>query len=365
MELPVAFNVDTAHLQRLFDNKSECYKLFWFKAIVDSVFEGETVLCYGDLIDRMIADAWYMVAEYKLNLGPNDTLEKIVLYTSSFTGLKSSESKENIISTMKGLRDLEFLKLKKTLTYNVPYRLQAPFISDIEWHKSAKCVAEQINKFADLIYYFKTIDGLNSTIVVQDNWAEYIRANYQILEGWILYDMIEYLQRRNPGVPGIPNKISPPEKRDLTAVHTYWKEIAAVSPILDVYSGNLLSQKDITADHFVPWSYVAHDELWNLCPTIKNINSSKSNNLPNWDRYFKNLSDFEFATYELTSENETLLKLFNKCADKHINSIDVRERLYRPGQSRTEFTETLSGIILPVYTAAQNLGFGEWAYEYA
>ncbi|MBE5919975.1 MAG: hypothetical protein E7272_09045 [Pseudobutyrivibrio ruminis] len=25
--------------------------------------------------------------------------------------------------------------------------------------------------------------------------------------------------------------------------------------------------KDISIDHFVPWSYVAHDEMWNLNPT--------------------------------------------------------------------------------------------------
>ena len=50
----------------------------------------------------------------------------------------------------------------------------------------------------------------------------------------------------------------------------------------------LVDQK-ISVDHFVPWQYVAHDELWNLHPTTKSINSSKSNNLPVWDRYFSQL----------------------------------------------------------------------------
>lgn len=362
MQLPNSNRVDTSHLQRLFDNKSECYKLFWFKAIIDSVFEGKTLLIYDDLINKMIAEAWYMVAEYKLNLGPNDTLEKIVLYTSKLTGLKSCEAKENVILEISKITDSEFLKLKRTLTYNVPYRLQSPFIKDIEWHKSSKIVAEQINTFENLIYYFETIDGLNSSIIVQEQWAEYIKANYQILDGWIKYDLIEYLQKRNPSVPGIPNKISPPDARDLKAVHTYWKEVSSFSPIFDIYSGKLIEPNSITVDHFIPWSYVAHDELWNLCPTVRNINSSKSNSLPNWDKYFKDLSDFEFSVYDLTIKNEKLYKLFDKCADKHINSIDVRQKLYRPNQSKMEFVETLSGIVLPVYTAAQNLGFGEWSY---
>ncbi|MDY5576621.1 MAG: HNH endonuclease domain-containing protein [Lachnospiraceae bacterium] len=40
-----------------------------------------------------------------------------------------------------------------------------------------------------------------------------------------------------------------------------------------------MTENDISIDHFVPWSYVAHDEMWNLNPTTKSINSSKRNNL--------------------------------------------------------------------------------------
>ena len=53
---------------------SESYKLFWFQAIVNQVHEGETVLTYSTLINEMIADWWYMVLEYKLNLGPSGIL---------------------------------------------------------------------------------------------------------------------------------------------------------------------------------------------------------------------------------------------------------------------------------------------------
>jgi len=52
--------------------------------------------------------------------------------------------------------------------------------------------------------------------------------------------------------------------------------------------------KDISIDHFVPWSYVAHDEMWNLNPTTKSINSFKSNKLPDWNTYFKRLAMLEY-----------------------------------------------------------------------
>ena len=37
MLLPYSDNINTGNLARLFDNTSECYKLFWFKAIVTAV----------------------------------------------------------------------------------------------------------------------------------------------------------------------------------------------------------------------------------------------------------------------------------------------------------------------------------------
>ena len=68
MNLPYSDKLNIAALSRLFDNKAECYKLFWFQAVLEKVCAGELDIPYEDLIDEMIADAWYMVTEYHLNL---------------------------------------------------------------------------------------------------------------------------------------------------------------------------------------------------------------------------------------------------------------------------------------------------------
>ena len=80
MQLPYSEKLNTSSLARIFDNKSESYKLFWFKVILHEVGQGRSSIVFRDLIDRMIVDAWYMVSEYKLNLGPSDALERTVLY---------------------------------------------------------------------------------------------------------------------------------------------------------------------------------------------------------------------------------------------------------------------------------------------
>ena len=93
MQLPYSDTLEVQYLSRIFDNTSECYKFFWFQAIVSKVLEGKDHITYEELVDEMIADAWYMVIEYHLNLGPRDTLESLVLYLQQISQLKSSEKK--------------------------------------------------------------------------------------------------------------------------------------------------------------------------------------------------------------------------------------------------------------------------------
>ena len=133
-------------------------------------------------------------------------------------------------------------------------------------------------------------------------------------------------------------------------------------PVTDIYTGELLTTRGLSIDHFIPWSYVASDELWNLIPTSKSVNSSKSNNLPDWDVYFARLARAEYYAYRLVEQDDTASKLFDKCARENLNNEEVRYRLYQHGQTEEHFTNQLQEIILPVYESAKNLGFREWVY---
>lgn len=191
-------------LGRLFDNTSECYKFFWFKAILDKVLEGKNQITYEELVDIMIADAWYMVTEYHLNLGPKDTLENLVRYIKQKNpSIKPNEKKSKIIDFIRKTDDKEIIRAKRTLTYNVPYRLQAPFMQKVkgdEWKAGQSELIRKINQERRLIYYFEELQGLKTNIYVQEDWKKYITKNQEIIKGWLEYNMILYLQRRNPSV---------------------------------------------------------------------------------------------------------------------------------------------------------------------
>lgn len=363
MQLPYSDEISIEFLSRIFDKKSESYKLFWFQAIVNKVINGKQRLSYNELIDEMIADSWYMVTEYKLNLGPADTLELLVQYLFKTSGLKSCEKKERILDYLKNCEDRKVAEMRRTLTYNVPYRLQSPFMEVLkgnEWKASETCLIEKINREKRLMYYFSNLSGMQTSICIQPEWYSYIIKNQEILKGWIQYNLIMYLQRRNPNVPGIADKLKPPQERKLSKVIKYWKMIMDITPVRDIYGQTVLTKEVLSIDHFIPWSYVAHDEFWNLHPTTKSINSSKSNHLPNWDKYFESLCESEYASYQIMWEYDLVYKEFEKCRKEHVNSDDVLMKLYRRGISKKEFGGNLENILLPVYESARNVGFTDW-----
>ena len=366
MQLPYSDNLEISYLSRIFDNTSECYKFFWFQAIVTKVLEGKQYITYEELIDEMIADAWYMVIEYHLNLGPRDTLESLVHYLQQISQLKSSEKKDKILDYLKNCKDKEVLKRKRSLTKHVPYRIQAPFLDKIkgkEWDTTESTLISKINQEHRLMYYFETLNGMQTTIRFSPEWFDYIHQNQEIIKGWLRYHMILYLQKRNPSVPGIADKLYPPQERKLEKVKKYWKSFLTLQPIHEIYGDIPLSEKDISIDHFIPWSYVAHDEFWNLHPTTRSINSSKSNHLPDWNTYFPSFAKLEYCSYQMIWKSDTIHNEFEKCAKEHLNDPTIRIKLYQKGQDFLSFSQILEEILKPVYQSAKNCGFQNWIYE--
>lgn len=372
MQLPYSEELNIGYLSRLFDNTTNCYKFFWFQAILRKLDGRNNRFSFDELIDEMIADAWYMVTEYHLRLGPlgiTDNLEEVVKYIHKKYGFLSSEKREKIIGFLQTTDDKSISKYKTDLSLNVPYRLQVPFYDEIKieknmWGSSKAALSNEINRQRRLMYYFVLIAGLQTQIEIDESWAEYLYKHKEILKGWTQLKLIQYLQNKNPNVPGIADKIEAPTARNMDRARNYWKLIIQVDPTLkDIYGDVSLADITISVDHFVPWQYVAHDELWNLHPTTRSINSCKSNSLPSWDKYFITLGNLEYRAYEIKTQNEMISHEFDKIAPYHLNNQEIRNQLYQNGLDRSTFIERLDHVIRPVYESAQTMGFKEWVYD--
>jgi len=364
IQLPYAPTLPIARLARLFASTSASYKFFWFKALFERAAAGERVMTYRDLAGDMITEAWYMVTEYHLSLGATDQLQHLVLSLQARFGLKSSERAQVILEHLRRCDDPDILRQEEGLLNMVPYRLQSAFLPEVGragvYAGTPRAQILRLNAYRDLMYYYSEYRRLDTTITMDPAWMDYLTQNQEIIRGWLSYSLIRYLQARNPSVPGIADKLTPPAARDLTSVKRYWKILLAVHPVPDIYTGQLMDGHDFSVDHFVPWSYVAHDELWNLSPTTRSVNSSKNSDLPAWERYFPRLQRQEYALYTEIWKRDTVRAAFRKCADHNLNDERVRATLYREGQTEQQFSAQLEEILSPVYRSARNCGFREW-----
>ena len=370
--------LDIDGFARMMKDPSCCYKFYWLEAIVKLISEDRTIVTYNEIINEMIANAWYSVLEFHIHLSGifgeqgdeiKDNLEKAVRNLQKLSGLPANASKIQIKNAI-SVFDREIHKEKQALTYNVPYKALSGFANKkgkkISLDSSAGQMIAYYNELNanDILlpYVFGNEKGLERTIVFNDAWIQLIKDNTVSLLGWIQCEKVKWLQNNNPEVPGLIYKLAPMDEkmRKLSRVRKLWDAILDVKDIHDVFSNKKIDKQNYDIDHFIPWSFVMNDELWNLLPMDSSLNSAKNNKLPNWDNYFCRFAEKQFMLYDMIYNMEGIKKLFYSCYRDNLHSIWACRELYNEGNSKQVFFTILEKNMRPVYDSARRQGYEIW-----
>ena len=358
-------------LERMLDksNMATSYKAYWMMSIMDIIIElDQSVISFEEVVNKMIVHAWYPSVTYKLSFGIQDRLSYLVLYLSTqypeTLNYKPDQLLKFITSSLN--RDIYFVSKRKELYQMVPYRLLSPFFKEetkgITHQKKNKLITELTLCSSSSFY---VIDKVNSSIRIRSNWMSYVFKNQALIKGWIQYKLILYLQARNPNVPNIPLKLKPPGSRNLTTAKKFWKEVAETQIVDDIYTGKQLDQTnyskhgELSIDHFIPWSFVSHDEFWNLCPTFKNINSSKSDALPNLDKYLTQYTDLHYHAIQklkLMNKRKILEDYYSLGDEQLIHYLSHDDYHIEKSMIETVIVKSIK----PIHQIALNQGFDLW-----
>ncbi|NBK93879.1 HNH endonuclease [bacterium 1XD21-13] len=371
-------NLDVESFVHTLDDATECYKFYWMDSVLTLLAQGKTEMDFNEVINGMIADAWYSVSEYHLHLGLKDrngnimnSLERAVNKLIKNSTLKSTATREEIINTIKEF-DALLHDEKYQMAKNVPYRLLSSFLkgvggNDKLWEHKKRLISyiEYIDEKQCILYKVEGAVGLKKKVIINKQWVKMLCDNMVTIKGWIQLKKIRYLQQRNPGVPGIIYKLEPENEkvRKLKNVRELWNEVIEKRPIADIYSGEKLQRNCFEVDHFVPWSYIANDEMWNLSPVNGTLNSSKSNKLPDWDRYFREFAQNQYLLYHTVFEYEDLRKKFENCRRDNLVSIWANEELYIQGNCEEKFVTILEQHMKPIYDSARIQGYLVWSVK--
>lgn len=355
---------------------SYCYKFYWLEAIVKIISEDKREATYSEIIDEMISNAWYSVLEFHIHLSGlwgtgeiKDNLERAVLKLKKLSDLPANASKIEIKNAIVQY-EKEIHAEKQALTLNVPYKALSGFANKtgerISLDSSTGRMMAYYNKLSEnqilLPYTFGSENGLQRRLTFNEDWIQMIKDNTVSILGWIQCEKVKWLQNNNPEVPGLIYKLEPldDKMRKLSRVRKLWDGILELRNVTDVFTDEPIDAQKYDVDHFIPWSFVMNDELWNLMPMDSGLNSSKNNRLPAWSDYFIRFASNQYIMYEMIHEKEGIHKLYEGCYRDNLHSIWANQELYRKGNTQTEFYNILEKNMKPVYDSARRQGYDVW-----
>ena len=287
--------LDIEGFSKMMSSPSYCYKFYWLEAIVQMISANRTEATYDEIINKMIANAWFPVQEYHIHLSGiygdgdvKDNLEKAVSRLYELTQLPSNANEIQIMNKLAEFSDDKELHLYKTeLTKNVPYKALSGFANKgtekINLESSAGRMIAYYNKLSGsellLPYTFGDDKSLKKVVKFNDGWIQMIQDNMVSILGWIKYEKVKWLQNNNPEVPGIVYKLAQDDEkaRKLDNVRKLWDAILEIRPVKNVFMDCDINRGSYAVDHFIPRNFVMNDELWNLMPMdpIQNMKKNK------------------------------------------------------------------------------------------
>ena len=356
MHIPQSDILTTNRLGNIFSNTTATYKFFWFVSILQIHAKSEkNIISVWDVVIRMVANAWYPIHYFRLSFGKSDSLFDIVIELQSITQIPIDANTDTIIAGIKDrLDDKQVKKLLNTLTLNVPYRFLSPWVQFTRDDDVIKRSQQLENNCLYSLYK----DGCEFWLELNPAWDNYLHRHYNILVDFAYWNLTQFLQIRNPNVPAIPNKLIRPDIRNsLTKQHDYWDMVMEIGgPVHCIYTDRLLHPQNYDLDHFIPWSFVSHDLLWNLIPSDGSTNSSKNNKLPALDFYLPKLAEVQHnALQTVVYANKT-----PKLLEDYVSLGFTARELANMNHNR--FREIYERTFTPICQIAQNMGFEIWKY---
>lgn len=335
-QLPYEYNINVPALSSVFASTTNSYKFLFFQALLslfkDSHFKKDT-FTFDELEEEIIEIARYPINVFKLNFGTQDKLS-------------------------------ESLKGKPTnLMKYVPYRLLTPFFANQLRGMKDGDKNTAIEKLSNENRQFNSIYKItNNKIELYVEWAEYLKSHYAIIESWVFWHWVNYLQGKNPNAIALVNKLQKPSVRASLSHQTkYWKTVLNHTQLHCIFSKKPITKSDISLDHFLPWSFIGHDQLWNLIPVSRSVNSSKSDNIPSMSNYLDKFVNMQLLGLEVSHKNMSKREWENQVDDFVMGlNVDFNELVSDDKKIERKYQE----LMPPLASVAHNMGFNKgWTYK--
>jgi hypothetical protein len=348
----------TGKLGGVFRNTAASYKYYWMLSILQIFTKTEERrIDVRRILVRMVANAWYPVHYFKLSFGKVDSLFDIAVSLQRLTGIAVECSVDDVARQLYAkLSDKEVRGMVDVLGQNVTYRFLTPWISLRSYSDSE--MVKRSQRFENGCLYAIHKTDSEFYIELNEDWTDFLKRNCAVIRDFVYWNLTLFVQKRNPNVPNVANKLIRPDHRStLSRQRNCWNvALEKAGPMRCIYTGAELHAGAFDLDHFIPWSFVTHDLMWNLIPADSSINSSKSNRLPDLGIYLPAMAAMQQRMLRAVADEERAKDLLEDYLSLGCSAGDL---IQMSGES---FLDVYRKTFVPLNQIASNMGFETWKH---
>ena len=346
MQLPSSNCLPVNLLAACFNNTSATYKYYWFLAILQSIETGKTRIQKRELFALMISNAWYTVNYFHISFGKQDRLQRAIEEVKKYEPLTIDDKRDIILNHLVSTNNKNSLDQLKYFNNQVPHWFLSPWFPRFDRNEVYAASQKLENQCLYSLH--------EEMIVINEVWNNYLIQNIKVLKDFCYWNLVIFLQAKNPNVPDIPNKLIRPASRNSlnNQRKNFWDIVVSELGSIDcIYTGKKLTIGNYAVEHFIPYAFVSHDLIWNLIPADKSFNSSKSDKLPPLDKFFNPF----FSIQESAIKIIKMKNPSNRFLEDYLTIFSDLEEMDSLSECFTK--ENFRDRLQPLITIASNNGF--------
>jgi hypothetical protein len=268
------------HLQTWYDiiegmKTTNTYKLAWGKSLLDLIAtSNKTEFTFQDISESMLKYYWNQVYFFKLKQGPLN--QTPTLYKLVQEAIHHYEKRKGTNIPVWFNYAQEVLREDKKFYMSLIKRFSRTLNQDVSWR------FKLLNENVMDLYTIQEAESFEDyKVIFKSEHLEILQTHGRLLGKFIFFKWSQLLENFNSS-PRIANKLSGSEaqaihRKSLRVYREVLLKLYETKPIRDFYTDDVLDPSDVSIDHFIPWSYMYSDDLWNLVITSKSNNARKSN----------------------------------------------------------------------------------------
>ena len=254
--------------------KSNTYKFALAKFLLDYSRSKKVIadheITYREIATKFLEYYWFQECKYKFKQDFNkEKMPVVIRLIQKYCGTEYiPETYEKYFKDKKDIQKQLILEIEKQCFRDVIPRFQ-PTDEDL-FYTHFHQISTDGRKY--------TSPCLNKRFIILKYKAlSFFKKEYEVLSKILILEWAKFLEKTN-FTPKLISKIELMKDPKRNSLNKYKKVLLEMGSKC-FYCGTSLENTQVHIDHFIPWSYIYEDEIWNLVQTCSRCNLTKSDSL--------------------------------------------------------------------------------------